>query len=49
VVRDPGGVYEHEGSIGAVVSELKQYGKARKGSQVVTDRRIEPKQRAENG
>jgi diguanylate cyclase (GGDEF)-like protein len=49
VVRDPGGVYEHVGSIGAVVSELKQYGKARKGSQVVTDRRIEPKQRAENG
>jgi len=39
VALDEGGRYEHVGSLGAVISELKRFGKAQAGSVVVPDRR----------
>jgi diguanylate cyclase (GGDEF)-like protein len=39
VATDEGGRYTHIGSLGAVISELKRFGKAQRGSTVVHDRR----------
>jgi diguanylate cyclase (GGDEF)-like protein len=39
VALDEGGRYEHVGSLGAVISELKRFGKLQPGSVVVPDRR----------
>ena len=39
VLDEGGGRYAHVGELGAVISELKRFGKARMGSVVVRDRR----------